>query len=271
MTATSTLAWDGLVARDVGARLGLSNVWIYSEVESTQDIAHELAEQGAPAGTLVVADAQRSGRGRHGRTWTSQPGQGVWCTIVERPVDPGAIEVLSLRIGIRLAAALDQFAGRRVQLKWPNDLVLPDTVIPSREPERGARGQTSDLHFAKLGGILTEARWSGSSLAWVAVGVGVNVTRPEVSGAAWLPAGSARLDVLRAVVSAVRQAAASRGPLTSAEIASFDERDALAGRRIVSPGIGSVEGIDPTGALLVRHDGGVRAYRSGTVQPEVGS
>lgn len=254
MTATSTITWDGLAARGVGARLGLTNVAIYSEVESTQDIAHELAEQGAPAGALVVADAQSSGRGRHGKSWTSQPGQGVWCTIVERPVDPGAIEVLSLRIGIRLATALDQLAGQRVQLKWPNDLVLP-----------------RDLHFAKLGGILTEARWSGSSLAWVAVGVGVNVTRPEVSGAAWLPDGTARLDVLRAVVSAVRQAAASRGPLTSAEIARFDERDALAGRRIVSPGIGSVEGIDPAGALLVRHDGGVRAYRSGTVHLEIGS
>ena len=250
MTSVTTFTWDGLNARDVGARLGLPNVWMYAEVESTQDIAHALAEQGAPAGALVVADAQRSGRGRHGRSWASHPGQGVWCTMIERPEDPRALEVLSLRVGMRLAAALDEFAGQHVRLKWPNDLLLRE---------------------GKLAGILTEARWSGSSLAWIAVGVGVNVTHPDVEGAAGLLPGMTRIDVLRAVVSAVRSAAASIGPLTAGELERFRERDALAGQRILSPGAGVVQGIDPTGALLVRGDSGVMAYRSGTVQLENGS
>ena len=250
MTVATTFTWDGLNARDVIARLGLSNVWMYAEVESTQDLAHELAEQGVPAGALIVADAQRSGRGRQGRSWASQPGQGVWCTIVERPHDPRALEVLSLRIGIRLAAALDDLAGQRVQLKWPNDLLLRE---------------------GKLAGILTEARWSGPTPSWVAVGVGVNVAHPGVEGAAALRPGTARFDVLRAVVSAVRAAAAATGPLSPEEVERFRERDALAGRRIVSPGAGVVQGIDASGALLVRGNGGVDAHRSGTVQLENGS
>ena len=250
MTATRTFTWDGLNAQDVIARLGLQNVWMYAEVESTQDIAHGLAEQGVPGGALVVADAQRSGRGRQGKSWASQPGQGVWCTIVERPQDASAFEVLSLRIGMRLAVALDEFAGERVQLKWPNDLLLRD---------------------GKMAGILTEARWSGSSLAWVAVGVGVNVSHPGVDGAAALRPGTERFDVLRAIVTAVRDAAAATGPLTFPEIARYGQRDTLRGRRITEPGAGEVQGIDASGALLVRNADGLKAYRSGTVQLENGS
>jgi BirA family biotin operon repressor/biotin-[acetyl-CoA-carboxylase] ligase len=250
MTTATTFTWDGLNAMDVMARLGLKNVWMHAEVESTQDLAHEQAERGVPAGALVVADAQRSGRGRQGKSWASLPGQGVWCTIVERPKDVSAFEVLSLRIGLRLAAALDELAGERVQLKWPNDLLLRD---------------------GKLGGILTEARWSGSSLAWVAVGVGVNVSHPGVEGAASLRPGTARFDVLRAIVSAVREAAASRGPFTHSEIDRYGERDALRGRRITAPGAGVVQGIDAAGALLVQTADSLSAYRSGTVQLENGS
>ena len=250
MMTVSTFTWDGLNARDVMARLGLRNVWMYAEVESTQDIAHQQAEKGVPAGALVVADAQRAGRGRQGRSWASQPGQGVWCTVVERPRDAGSFELLSLRVGMHLAQALDRFAGELVQLKWPNDLLLGS---------------------GKLAGILTEARWSGSSLAWVAIGVGVNVSSPGVPGAASLLPGTARIDVLRAVVTAVRAAAACAGPLSPRELDQFRERDALAGKRIVLPGAGVVQGIDATGALLVRGDAGLTAFRSGTVQLENGA
>lgn len=245
-----TFTWDGLNARDVGAQLGIPNLWMYAEVESTQDIAHGLGEQGAPAGAVVVADAQRAGRGRHGKSWASEPGQGVWCTVVERPKDPVAFDLLSLRVGLRLASALDEFAGERVQLKWPNDLLLRE---------------------GKLGGILTEARWSGTSLSWVAVGVGVNVLHPGLEGAAALRPETKRLEVLRVIVAAVRSAAASTGPLTTEELQRFGERDALRGRRVVAPGAGEVQGIDASGALLVRDAEGLKTYRSGTVQLENGS
>src|SRR4051812_42306663 len=109
----------------------------YDEVGSTLDVAHELAANGAEAGTLIVANAQTAGRGRMGRTWRSEPGAGLWITLIERPGDASALEVLSLRVGLALAPALDAFTDATVQLKWPNDLYL--------------RGR-------KLGGILIEAR-----------------------------------------------------------------------------------------------------------------
>ena len=250
MTAATTFTWDGLNARDVSTRLGLSNVWMYSEVESTQDIAHEQAAKGVPAGALVVADAQRSGRGRQGRSWASQPGQGVWCTIIERPRDPEAFELLSLRVGMRLASTLDAFVPSPIRLKWPNDLMVGD---------------------GKLAGILTEARWSGASLEWVAVGVGVNVLPSGVQGAASLREGVARFDVLRAVVESVRGAAAMRGRLDSHELERFKARDWLAGKRILSPAPGVVKGIDASGALLVRGNQGLSVHRSGTIQLENGA
>lgn len=245
MTSVTTFTWDGLNARDVGGRLGLANVWMYAEVESTQDIAHALAEQGVPAGALVVADAQSSGRGRQGRSWSSQAGQGVWCTIVERPRAADAVGPLAIRVGLRLAEALDRFADARVEVKWPNDLLL-----------RGG----------KLAGILTEARWNGATPSWVAVGVGVNVKRPDVEGAAGLRDGTSRFEVLEAVVNAVRSAARESGDLSKDELQRFGTRDALRGRRILSPAEGVVEGLDASGGLMVQGNAGVELHRSGTVR-----
>ena len=244
MTSVTTFTWDGLNARDVGARLGLPNVWMYAEVESTQDIAHALAEEGVAAGALVVADAQRSGRGRQGRSWASQAGQGVWCTIVERPTAADAVGPLAIRVGLRLAEALDRFADERVQVKWPNDLLL------------GGR---------KLAGILTEARWNGATPTWVAVGVGVNVKRPNVAGAAGLREGTSRLDVLEAVVKAVRSAAQESGDLSQDELQRFATRDTLRGKRILSPAIGVVDGLDASGGLRILGPEGLEVHRSGTV------
>src|SRR6185436_16510341 len=97
---------------------------------------------GAPAGTVVLADAQRGGRGRGGRRWASPPGVGVWLTLVERPADHAALEVLSLRLGLHAAAAVERFAARGgggpVRLKWPNDLYVGE---------------------GKLAGVLVEVRW----------------------------------------------------------------------------------------------------------------
>ena len=116
------------------------------------DIANELAAAGAAAGTLVLADAQAAGRGRAGRRWESRAGDGIWLTLVERLNDPSALDVLSLRIGIRTAKALDRFGPAPVGLKWPNDLYLPS---------------------GKLGGILVETRGASH----VVIGIGLNHRR----------------------------------------------------------------------------------------------
>jgi BirA family biotin operon repressor/biotin-[acetyl-CoA-carboxylase] ligase len=243
---TAVFHWDGLNARAVADQLALPLVYMYDEVASTLDVAHELADKGAPAGTLVVADAQNAGRGRMGRSWSSEPGRGVWSTVIERPRDAGVLEVLSLRVGLYCAENLDAIAAQRVSVKWPNDLILGDR---------------------KLGGILVEARWTGTTLAWVAIGVGVNVIAPEgVAQAAGLPAGTKRVDALEAIVRGVRHAAQQTGPLNDIELRRYRARDMLAGRRIVSPAVGSVTGISADGALIVETASVVERLRAGTVQ-----
>jgi len=240
--------YEGLTGEALARLLGLPRVVALAETESTLDVAHGLAEQGAPAGTLVVADMQRSGRGRMGRAWASMPGQGVWTTLIERVADSRALDVLSIRVGLALAELLDPIAGETVRLKWPNDLLVAG---------------------GKLGGILCETRWAGQTPSWVAVGVGVNVVAPlGIDGAAGLPRGAARLAVLSAIVSAVRLAAGHRyatGHLHPEELAKFAARDALAGARIASPSAGVAAGIDATGALIVQTVHGVDAHRTGTV------
>lgn len=237
--------FDGADGAALARLLALPRVHAVALAASTQDVAHALAERGAPDGTLVLADVQTAGRGRQGRRWVSGPGAGIWLTLVARDIDPGALPVLSIRLGLHAAPSLDRFADAPVRLKWPNDLYL-------------GRG--------KLAGILAEARWQASALAWVAVGVGLNVVAPaDVPAAAGLRPGTARLDVLAALVPALRAALAARGALTTAELEAYAARDLTAGRRCETPVPGVVRGLAPDGALRVDGADGPALVRSGSL------
>jgi BirA family biotin operon repressor/biotin-[acetyl-CoA-carboxylase] ligase len=209
---------------------GVPRVALYAEIGSTMDAAHELAEHGAPSGTLVLTDRQTAGRGRYGRAWTSAPGTALTVTLIERPTDPRATLVLSLRLGLRAAPVLDRFAPHQVQLKWPNDLLLPE---------------------GKVGGVLVEARWRNQRLEWVAIGIGINVVSPEAPDAAGLSAGVHRLDLLGDLVPALRAGVAVPGGLTEEEIAAFATRDWARGRLAVTPAVGTVRGLSSAGALII--------------------
>lgn len=240
-------AYDGVPTAGVRDRLGVPALHAYAAVASTMDLAHAAAARGAPAGTTVVADAQTAGRGRAGRSWASEPGAGVWATVVVRPVDVAAVGVLSLRVGLALAEGLERLAPVRIVLKWPNDLLV------------GGR---------KLAGILVEARWREGVPEWVAVGVGINRVAPDtVTTAVGLGASVARADILAALVAAVQGAATRTGVLSDAELAAFARRDAVRGRRATAPVAGVVAGVSPTGALLVQvADGPVREVPTASVQ-----
>ncbi|HEX5437533.1 MAG TPA: biotin--[acetyl-CoA-carboxylase] ligase [Gemmatimonadaceae bacterium] len=239
------VTYDGWSADALRAALELPRVEVRHTVSSTFDLAHALAASGAPAGTLVVADAQRAGRGRLGRPWTSLPGAGIWLTLVERPADAEAIEVLSIRLGLALAPVLDSAAPVPVQLKWPNDLYLPS---------------------GKLAGILVETRWRDAQLDWVAIGLGINVRAPsDQPRAAGLSTGCNRGELLVRLLPALRAAAAARGPLTTPELADYAARDVASGRRCREPARGEVRGIDCRGALVVRTADGDVACRTGSL------
>lgn len=242
------VTWEGRTAPELATLLRVPRVALFDVVDSTMDVAHALAAEGAPAGTLVLADAQRAGRGRTGRRWTSAPGAGLWLTLIERPEDPRALDVLSLRIGLRAARTLDRFAGATVELKWPNDLMLLG---------------------GKLGGILVESRWRDRRPEWVAAAIGVNRDRPPGQPeAAALGRRAERVEVLAGLVPAMRAAAAARGMLTPAELAEYARRDVAAGRPCVEPRPGRVAGVAEDGALLVVTAAGVQRCRDGSLRLE---
>jgi BirA family transcriptional regulator, biotin operon repressor / biotin---[acetyl-CoA-carboxylase] ligase len=229
-----------------------ARLYQYDRVSSTMDVIHRLAGEGAEAGTIVVAGEQLEGRGSRGRSWHSPPG-GLWLSMLFRPPATGGIEVMSLRVGLAVAAAIEPLLSRRVQVKWPNDLILGDR---------------------KVGGILCEARWQGGALGWVAVGVGLNVRNPvpgELSRAAISLAQVCPEitidDVLVQVVAALRKIDLQAERLTPGELNRFAERDWLSGREIGAPVRGWVRGLGEDGALLVQVAGRSEIpLRSGSVE-----
>lgn len=244
------MSWGGVSGESLAATLGLPRVIAVSRVGSTMDAAHALAAEGAPAGTLVIAEEQTAGRGRGGRVWTSRQGTGLWMTLIERPRTDDGLDVLSLRVGLRLAPVLERWTPTPIRLKWPNDLFV------------GNR---------KLAGVLIEARWRGARADWVAIGLGVNLT-PAPGAANDLGAvDAAALEgadphaVLAEVVPALRAAAGASGPLREEELAVFAARDLAVGQLVSHPANGTVRGISPSGELLVETADGVRHCRAGSL------
>ncbi|HET7613555.1 MAG TPA: biotin--[acetyl-CoA-carboxylase] ligase [Gemmatimonadaceae bacterium] len=236
---------DGASHEALEQMLELPRVELLDSAPSTMDVAHRLASEGATAGTLVIADEQTAGRGRGGKSWQSSPGAGIWMTLIERPRDPSGIGVLSLRVGLAAAEALDRFAAEPIRVKWPNDLYVDQD---------------------KLAGILVEARWREQSVEWVAIGIGINVIQPEgLEAAAGLEPGTRRLDVLQELVPAVRSAAQRTGRLSESEMEEFSARDLARGRVCTEPALGRVAGITPTGELLVALADSVAQFRSGSL------
>ena len=237
--------FDGFSSADLTTLLDLPEVELLESTTSTLDVAHKRAASGAPAGVLVIADHQTAGRGRTGARWTSPSASGLWLTLVERPEDTSGLDVLSLRIGLRTARALDRFAPEPVRLKWPNDLFVEGR---------------------KLAGILIEARWREARLDWVAIGVGVNVCVPvDFPLAGSLDDGTRRIEVLTELVPALRSAASAVGNLSSVELSEWNARDLARGRLCKEPARGIVEGITPGGELLVALADSVARFRTGSL------
>ncbi|MDA1081432.1 MAG: biotin--[acetyl-CoA-carboxylase] ligase [Gemmatimonadetes bacterium] len=240
-----TVLVDGLDAVALAAHVGAPRMVVHHTVGSTMDEAHRLAQSGPESGTVVVAEHQFAGRGRFGRRWISDPGRGLWATSIHRGIDTNALDVLSIRIGLCLATALDRFAEGRVTLKWPNDLF--------------SQGR-------KLGGVLVEARWREAKLEWVAVGVGINLVPPaDQPRGIGLRAGVLRSELLRAVVGPVAEACASVGELTDEELRLYAVRDMLRDARLTEPAVGVARGITANGALVVETASGRELFRRGSI------
>ncbi len=138
-------------------RLGVK-LHYYSEIDSTNKRARELAENGAREGEIVVAEQQTRGRGRLGRTWVSPPFVNLYLSVILRPtLPPVQAAQITLTAAVALADTVACFAPDPPAIKWPNDILL--------------RGK-------KVAGILTESSVNAEKVNYVILGIGVNLNFP---------------------------------------------------------------------------------------------
>lgn len=232
---------------------------IHDTLLSTNATAKELAEKGAPHGTVVLASAQTAGRGRLGRTFCSPDGTGVYMSMVLRPQLP-AEKVLSVTTAAAVAVchALERLGADNLRIKWVNDIYR---------------------HGRKVCGILTEAAFDGADgLSYAVLGIGINVKEPEggfseeirhIAGAAFSEGDVTREQVIAAVIDAFFEEYAHLEDGRFVE--EYRSRSMLDGRvvTVITPN-GNREatalGVDAACRLWVRYaDGSEEALASGDV------
>lgn len=112
------------IAAALGALAPRFDVDVLAECDSTNARLLERAEAGAPSGSVVAAERQTAGRGRMGRPWISAPGDSLTFSLFWRFAPGTSLGGLSLAVGVALAETLNALAVTRVELKWPNDVLL---------------------------------------------------------------------------------------------------------------------------------------------------
>jgi len=139
-----------LTAKEFGSRIHFMDT-----IDSTNNKAKKLANEGAAQGTLVIARKQIKGRGRLDREWLSPEG-GLWFSIVLRPpeVDPQPLTVI---FGAAISMIIESQISVPCRFHWINDLYINEK---------------------KVGGILMESRYSGENLDFIVAGVGINLNFP---------------------------------------------------------------------------------------------
>lgn len=130
------------------------DIHYFNEVDSTNEVAKYLAEEGAEDGTVVVAEIQNKGKGRRGKTWISPPG-GIWMSVILRPeIPPHRASQLTLVTGVVVAKTIKEELNIDVGIKWPNDILI------------GKK---------KVCGILTEVNATLDKVNYLVVGIGIDM------------------------------------------------------------------------------------------------
>lgn len=247
-----------LNTHDVGQALH----W-YEEVGSTNDVAKELADEGALHGEVVIAERQSAGRGRRGRSWSSPPRKNLYLSVVLRPdLPPARAPEVTLLAAVAVCQAVRRAGVASAAIKWPNDVL--------------ASGR-------KLAGVLTEMAAEVERVQWLVVGIGVNVNAAaddfpdelrELATSLLIERGD---PVPRALFAAAlltaleewldRHAAEGFAPVRAA----WREMSDTLGREVrVRVGsadlVGLAEDVDETGALLVRTASGLERVVAGDVE-----
>lgn len=240
--------------------------------ESTNTLLLDAAANGAPEGTLYLADAQTAGRGRGGHTWHSSPGDGLYLSVLARP----ALRLrealwISLATGLAMKSAIKIATGLELDIRWPNDLLLPHTPGPDK----------------KLGGILVETAVSPGDdavLRYAVIGIGLNMNHesfpPELDSIATslrIATGEPQsrnallISILRALDFELTQLETHQPDLLERFAAASSW---VRGKRVRVPEHGGYTGItaglNPDGYLLVDADDGTqRTVLSGGVRDKL--
>jgi BirA family biotin operon repressor/biotin-[acetyl-CoA-carboxylase] ligase len=237
----------------------------YYKIGSTNTAAMQAASDGAPEGSVFLAEEQTSGRGRGANSWHSARSTGIYCSAILRPtLPPSEVLALSLAAGLAVRAAIEQVDSRvHADLKWPNDVLIEGK---------------------KVCGILTEMNAEPTRVRYVVVGIGLNVNQasfPEelsatslrlVTGSEW-----SRVELAAALLKSLdreyRQLLEDSDARQSI-LRRFSENSSwVQGRnvRIEENGSGFsgiTEGLDERGFLQVRTAQGLQTVLGGTVREQ---
>ena len=141
---------SGLQNRTIGRR-----VQIYDQASSTNDLALQCGIDGAQEGTLILAESQTQGRGRHGRRWHALPGSSILASVILRHrLRANQVGLPNLIGAVAIATAINELTDLPTQIKWPNDVLI--------------QGK-------KVSGVLTELEYDRHRQPFFVMGFGVNV------------------------------------------------------------------------------------------------
>ncbi len=253
MTNTRTFDIDSVRELLPGRRID----W-RSSIDSTMTAAAVLVREGCAPGTIVGADEQSAGIGRHGHSWHSETGAGLYVSfVIEPPSGDSALPLVMLALGLAAQEAIAQISGLAPDLRWPNDVLV---------------------NGMKCAGIL--AQMEGDAIV---AGIGINVGHAEfpeelrdvATSLAIAGARVRREDLLAALARTIDEAVdvlKTKGP--SAILDMFTRASSYAiGRRVKVDQAGAVVegvtcGLDASGFLRVRQDNGIEALiLAGGVRP----
>ncbi len=262
------LAWPEDTIDPAFVQLDLDTKWagrppmLYARsMTSTNSVCKQVAEEGAACGTVALCEEQTAGRGRRGREWVSPKGQGLWVSLLMRPMlTPSSAQLITFVAAVAMAEAVEVVTGLAVGIKWPNDLVV---------------------NGKKVCGILLELAGDVETIAYVVAGTGLNTGAsaypPELADKATsleevLGRPVKRAAILRAYLAAVEK------HMTHLEqqgldgiLAAYEKRSCTLNRPVKVEGggenfTGTAVGLDENGALLVKlEDGTTRRVLAGDV------
>jgi BirA family biotin operon repressor/biotin-[acetyl-CoA-carboxylase] ligase len=160
----------------------------YDTIDSTNDYAKELAKQGTPDYTLVVADTQTHGKGRMGRSFSSPSGTGVYMSIVLYPnTSMETSQLITSCVAVAVSKAIDTLCGSSSKIKWVNDIFLNGRKVSGTLTEGSLDFETNTFNYAVVGIGINVRSVKGvfdSELSSIATSIedetGVLVTRSEL-------------------------------------------------------------------------------------------